>query len=282
MRPYALFSCALALLSGSAARAQSEKAFQADMLARLHKAMPTATFNPQKDDPFAIDVANGSGAFNEGTINLHRLFGYCQIAASADCKTAKEEFVTQLVTPAPAPKKEDLRVIVRNTEYRYYNLEKLAKKPENIPLMRQIGDDLFEILALDTPETIELASPEDLKKFALSADEAWAMAEAQTANILPPVPNPADVIKGSVSLEGANYLASALVQKSAWESLAKSIGPDMFVTVVSDDYVFVGIAANGPKLDAHAKAAAEDCKSAQRCVSPHIYRWRDGMWKIAR
>jgi hypothetical protein len=282
MRPHVLLASGLALFIAAPAMAESEKAYQADMLARLHKAVPTATFTPQTDDPFAITITHGPDQMKEGTINLHRIFSYCQNAPKADCTAAKEEFVATLTAPVPVETKADLRVIVRDKEYRDYSLGLFAKEPGRAPLTRQIGDDLFEILAFDTPETIRLAGPEDLKKYTMSIEEAWALGEAQTAKIISPPPSPEDITKGTVSLEGPAYVASALVQKSAWESLAKSVGPDLFMTVVSDHFVFVGITPDGPNFDARAKAVKDDCKEQQRCVSPHIYRWRDGMWKIAR
>ena len=34
-------------------------------------------------------------------------------------------------------------------------------------------------------------------------------------------------------------------------------------------------------FDKLVKAVQEDCDAAERCISPHVYRFRDGKWAVA-
>ena len=68
---------------------------------------------------------------------------------------------------------------------------------------------------------------------------------------------------------------------SSWRGIAAEAGPDLFVTAVSDHFVFVGSMPDGARLEAFKQTVREDCAAQQRCVSPNIYCFRDGRWMIA-
>ncbi|WP_298195094.1 hypothetical protein [Novosphingobium sp.] len=38
---------------------------------------------------------------------------------------------------------------------------------------------------------------------------------------------------------------------------------------------------DGAKLDGFAETVRKDCAEQERCISPHIYRFRNGQWRIA-
>ena len=58
--------------------------------------------------------------------------------------------------------------------------------------------------------------------------------------------------------------------------------PALSVTAVSYRFVLVCTLPSGPKLEDLRQTVREDCDAQPRCVSPNIYRFRDGQWVIAR
>ncbi len=256
--------------------------FRAAMMARLHQAMPDATLTADPADPLVINIKGG--AWEEGQINLHRLNGYCQQATASDCERSKAEFAARIAVKPAKASAASLRLIVRDREYLAYVEETAAKSPDkgDFAKHRQIGEDLFAFLAADSKESIALVGDTTLKELGLTADAAWALAEAQTRAILPALPDPAKLATGPIVFQDKEYLASLLIDLPGWAAVAAKAGPDLFVTVVADGLVFVGQGPDGPGLDQFKQAVAADCATQQRCVSPHLYRFRDGRWVIAK
>lgn len=281
-----LLAAALVLLmfttvSGCKAQAQpSEAEFAAAMIPRLQAALPDAELASDPDDPLAIKLDKWND-MEDAQINLHRIYGYCLNATAQDCETVSAEFIEKITYRPPPPEAKDLRVIVRDSQYWAYVEETFAAKG-TLPPHRRIGEDLYAILAFDSPETITLAQGDDLKEMGLEGDAAWVLAQRQTAAILPPLPDGAAVKKQGVAFQDFEYLPSMLVDSAGWDRLARQVGPDLFVTAVSDGFVFVGLMPAGPGLDEFRKTVQEDCNAQPRCISPNIYRWRNGRWVIAR
>jgi len=255
---------------------------RAEMIARLAKAMPGATLSADPDDPLVIVFKGGD--WGEGSFNLHRIDGYCRQASARDCANVKAEFVAKVARKPAKATAASLRLIVRDRDYKDYvdSVGKQAPDKGDFAKYRQIGDDLFAFLAADSADTIALVGDVTLKELGLTADQAWAQAQAQTRAVLPPLPDPQQLTKTATAYEDKEYLASLLIDLPAWGAIAAKVGPDLFVTAVSDQFVFVGTLPDGPKLEKFRKTVAEDCRAQERCVSPHIYRFRDGRWVIAK
>ena len=84
-----------------------------------------------------------------------------------------------------------------------------------------------------------------------------------------------------VVYELPEYAASLLARPDQWRALAEAVGPDLFVTAVSDQFVFVGMLPPGENLEGFRQTVRDDCASQERCISPNLYRWRDGRWIVA-
>ena len=276
-----LFVLALIMMP-IAACAAPPKDFRAEMIARLAKLMPGATLSADPDDPLVILIKGGD--WDEGAINLHRIEGYCRQASARDCETTKAEFVANVSHKPAKATPASLRLIVRDRDYKDYVDDVSKKNPEkgDFATYRQIGENLFVFLAADSKEAIALVGDTTLKELGLTADQAWALAQTQTRAILPPLPDAKQLAKAATAYQDQEYLASLLVDLPAWEAIAAKVGPDLFVTAVSDQFVFVGTMPDGPKLSDFRKTVAEDCRAQQRCVSPNIYRFRGGQWVIAK
>lgn len=283
MRVLVVLLALLALAAACAAVAAARpRGFRADMMARFAKAMPGATLTADPDRPLTILYKRDDGT--EGSFNLDTVAGYCRTASRADCAAVKADFVRKMSTVHPEPTPASLRLVVRNREYLNYVDAYGRKSPQkgDAAKYRPIGDDLYAVLAADGEETVALVGDAALKKLGLSVDQAWALAEAQTRAILPPLPKPAALRRSAVSYQDQAYLASLLTDLPGWAAIAAKVGPDLFVTVVADHLVFVGQVPDGPVLDHLKQAAADDCAAQERCISPHLYRFRDGRWVIAK
>jgi hypothetical protein len=282
MKMFAAFALLLAAAPCSATPPE-EQAFAAEMAKRLSDKIPAAKFTLKAGEPLVI-VTNGAG-WEDGLVNLHRIHGYCAQANAQDCEAAKVAFVQKLAIPTSKPAAAKLRVIVRDSEYvnhlRQYEAEGRGKGGR-LAFVKPIGDDLFALLALDSPDQISTVGDPALKELGLEAKEAWELASAQTASLLPRVPTPEQLAKSAVVLEGEEYLGGILADLPAWAKLASAVGPNLFVTVVSDQFVFVGNMPDGPDLERFKESVREDCAAQQRCISPNVYRFRNGRWMAAR
>lgn len=269
-------------LTGADRSVVSPHDFRAEMIARLQAARPDVTLVADPDDALAIIIMiDGVAA---GAYNLHQLEDYCQRASKSDCEINKADYVAQMSIDAAPPTRASLRLAVRDESYLALIEEFAAAKPDSRELTRprQIGDDLYAFLAADSETKVSLINDKTLKELGLSGDEAWALAAAQTRAILPGLPTPDRLATAAVMFEDQDYLASLLIDLPGWAEIAAKVGPDLFVSVVADRIVYAGVLPDGPAFDDFKKAVAEDCAALQKCISPHVYRLRDGRWAIAR
>lgn len=269
----------LGLAPSASLAAPSQNAFQREMMERIAKAT-TSKVEAAKDDWQQLTVDRGAPDKNM-FINVGRIWSYCQQASDEECEVAKAHFISAMTKMPPPARREDLRLIVRDQVYvDYVRSTGTADKPFAAAI-RQIGDDLYAILAVDSPDTTALANPETLTKLGLTAAEAWDIADRQTRAKLPTLPEPETLLKQPTAFAEGEYLGSLLTQRDKFEKIAAAIGPDLFVTVVSDGFVFVATLPDGPALEDFAETVRKDCATQERCISPHIYRFRDGQWRIA-
>ena len=115
----------------------------------------------------------------------------------------------------------------------------------------------------------------------MSDAAAWQTATGQTRAILPALPDGKGLANEAAIFADGEYLASLLADTEAWRGIASDSGPDLFVAAISDYFVIAGIIPDGRQLRALKQNISEDCSKQERCVSPNVYRFRDGRWVIA-
>ncbi len=265
-----------------------QNAFTLEMQTRFKKLRPTFTFIIK--EPLVLDAKDAKKK-DEMVINLHRIHYYCSNNSKEDCDREKQVFAENLVLDNPKPQKENLRLIVRSQEMidsikeMFANSNKSQSNQEShlekIPVYRKIGDDIYAVLVADFPKTTAYMSKSELKNLSLSEDEAWSLALKQTYAKLPQLPVGEKLKKTPMVYQDMDYLPSLIVDRLAWSKIAADAGPDLFVTIVSDGFVFVGTMSNGQKFDDFKKSVQEDCMQQSRCISSNIYRYRNGNWVIA-
>lgn len=270
------------LLSAPVTAAPADpEAFATDMMQRLQPRFPGSTLVPLAGEPLSLVLTAADGK-EEGTINLHRIFGFCATASVEDCTRIKAEFAERLAMKPTTATVDSLRLIVRDAEYFAGIRQTMGNVAGNTPIHRQIGDDLYALLASDSPTTTAILIENGLAELGLTAEQAWTTAWKQTRAKLPKLPQKRQLQSGAVVFEGVEYGASLLIDTEGWAKLAGAMGPDLFVTVVADGLVFAGMMPAGPGLDKFGDTVRDDCAHQERCVSPHIYRFREGRWVIAQ
>jgi hypothetical protein len=255
-----------------------ERDFAAAMRERLRVAAPDLETRESASDPLVIEIKH-EGEWGRARINLHRLHAFCGDAAAEDCEAVLANFVRRTTAPLPEPTSADLRVVVRN---RFYVEHLLETQPEDArPIYRQIGDDLFALLAFDFPDGVGIAVPEQLRSLGLEDTGAWRVAGDQTRAVLPELPLDVDLAKYPVSFQEYDFLPSLLADVDAWPPLAEKAGPDLFAAAISDFSVWIGVMPDGPRFEDFKRAVRAECAEWERCISPNVYRFRDGRWVIA-
>lgn len=273
----------LALAMGTAARAQAvavgdEQQFSEDMLARFTEADRSSRFVIA--EPLVLSVEQRDG--QQGAVYLQRVFQFCLQASVADCGASKAIFVRYMMERPAPPSRANLRVIVRDTEYVDGAREIYSRGNQATgPLTRPIGDDLHAMIASDSPTQIAIITTLILNDLGLTEEEAWEVAYVNTDAALPAIPTIEQLQANWVGYQLPEYAASLLANPEGWRVLALAVGPELFVTAVSDQIVMVGLLPAGAELEQFKQAVRDDCAAAERCISPNLYRWRDGLWVIA-
>lgn len=271
------------LMAGTPALAQAgsqARAFARDALPKIRAAFPDAVVAQEPGEPLQINITR-KGETEPVVLNLHRVFGVCQNVAEDVCEAEVAGLIGILAKSPKAPEGEaaNLRVIVRDGQYWNYVL---GTRLDPLPPHRQIGDDLYAILAFDSPEAIALAPADRIAELGLSPENAWLFAERQTARIIPALPEGGAQLEGLTVFQGDEYTGSMMAYSAQWAVMAEANGPDLAVIANSDQFVVAAVVPDGAELEKYRGLAEEQCKLASRCISPNVYRWREGKWVIAR
>lgn len=260
------------------AQASPERDFAAAMIAELKARHPGGRFVPEPD-PLSVTIKRrGKPDF---TAFFHRIFGYCRQAAKSDCAAARAKFLDAILIDTPPVTTASLRLALRDQEYIDGARKVVGRTKDRQLIIEPIGDDLFATLVSDSEQTVAVVNVGHLAAWKMSREAAWQIAWSQTRAVLPKLPNAKQLAKAPVMFQGFEFAASLLIDTPGWQRLAAAVGPQLFATVVADDVVFVGKIPDGPGLLKFKQSVREDCDSQPRCLSPNVYRFREGRWVIA-
>lgn len=282
-RAYALAALALVLppLPASAAPYDAGR-LSREMLVKVRAASPGKTVAVDPADPLKLDIT-GSKPDDHFTIYLDRIWHFCSVNTEKDCKALQDSFIANLLAPRPDSTIASLRFVVRQRAILDSAGPEMADpKSADHLIFQPIGADLMMLLVSDSKNAIAYITSKSLKDLAISEDEAWAVASAQTRSKLPRLPGGSTIASKWQGYQGPEYIASLLGLTEDWMEISRAAGADLFVTAASDQLVLAGTIKDGPELDRLAKAVVDDCNAAERCVSPHVYRFVEGKWVIVR
>jgi hypothetical protein len=271
-RMAAIFLVGGALLSGTgcSAQASDEQRFVEKMIQQIRQRLPGVEVT-QRDDPLTVSLKGGGRI--ESTINFGSLHRFCRQATAKQCAAMRKEFLDTVLRAPPMATAASLRIAVRDAEY-VQHVPNIVAEP--------IGEDLFAVLVSDAPDSVATVPPAMLATLGLTREQAWGRAWAQTRAGLPELPGGASLASGARFYTDQFYLASLLADTRAWSAIAEAAGPNLLVTVVADNNLFVAVMPDGPKLEKFKQTVREDCAGQPRCVSPNLYRFRDGRWVVSR
>ncbi|WP_180143388.1 hypothetical protein [Sphingomonas sp. R-74633] len=267
-----IFMACGTLLSGPGCSAQvsDEQRFVADMIRRIKQRLPDVDV-VRRDDPLSI-LLKRSG-LPETTLNFGSVYRFCGQVSARECRKMREEFLETVLRVPPMPTAASLRIAVRDAQY-VRHASKIVSEP--------IGEDLFAVLVSDAPDSIATVTPDTLPALGLTRDQAWTRAWQQTRAGLPGLPDGASLARSAVFYTEQDYLATLLADTQAWRAIDDAAGPSLLVTVVADSSVFIARMPDGPGLEQFKQTVREDCASQPRCISPNVYRFREGRWVISR
>lgn len=262
----------------AAAAPAGEEAFRAEVLGELRKAHPGERFGLGAE-PLVIVLRPGSGE-EGGVLNLHNLYEHCRNAPAAECAASRAEWARKVLIAPPAVTRASLRLLVRRQDYVDYLAAQKSKDGAGAMFTgRRIGEDLHLLLAADGPDTITMVGTRQLAALGMTEAEAWAAAEANMAAITGALPTRDKLQAGVVGFGALPYGSAILGRLAHWSEVADEGGPALFATAVSDDFIVIGFLRE-TDVGKLARSARDNCKAAPRCISPHVYRLRDGQWRI--
>jgi len=253
--------------------AMSEREFAELLLERLRAAGSELDMRISERDPLVIEMTY-DGAEETTDFDLHTFYAICAEATDEECDGFLGKMVSLATTAPPAATAANLRVVVRQRDY----VDRLGTPR---PLSRQIGDDLFALLAFTNADMVAFADRRQLRALGLDAAAAWRLAGEQTRAELPDLPVDVDLTEHVLGYEDYNLLPSMLAEIEGWRRIAQKAGPDLFATATSDVSVWVGVMSGGPRFEEFKRVVRAECEALDPCISPNVYRFRDGRWVIA-
>lgn len=253
--------------------ATGEREFTEQMIERMRAAGSTLDLQVSERDQLVIEMTYG-GAKEPDDFALHTFYAVCAEASAEYCDSFLDSMVSVATMMPPELTAESLRVVVRQRDY-------LARLGPRQSLSRQIGDDLFALLAFASPEVIVFANRGDLRTLGLDTAAAWRLAGEQTRAELPELPVDFDLAEHVIGYQDYDLLPSLLADTEGWRGVASKAGPDLFATATSDVSVWVGVMPDGPRLEEFKRVVRSECEGAVECISPNVYRFRGGRWVIA-
>ena len=276
--PATLAAFALVAACSPAIAQESEADFTRRMADRFQGALPDKKF--EIGEPLQLRIA---GEAEPTEINVGRIFNYCRTSTADECEASVDSFVTKIADSLrnqdPPLTGAQLRVAVRHRDYCDYIAgdSRFREKSKTGPLWRPYVAGLCTLILADSPQSARSVTIEDLEKIGLDADAAWALAERQTLAELP-APKTLEGLKDGMSfLEGFDYAPSIMLNEG-WGEAAGS--GEIFVAVPASSHAVVVRRSNVTDLDGFKRTVREDFDTAERGISPFVYRWTKDGWKV--
>lgn len=268
----------LLLCPGASAQAQTGEAdFTRQMAERFRTAFPGHSV--EVTEPLQLRIGLTPEPI---TVNVGRLYNFCASATAQDCESTINHFVagsvegfTRLGTPITGAQ---LRLLVRNIEY-CSDLRQAQPPGQPGPIIHPFVPGLCTILMADFPTSMRSVTVAQLQAMGLEPDDAWALAERQTLATLPRPEALEELHDGVALLTGYDYLTSLMLNADGWRAAAAREG-ELLVAIPASNEMIVVRRANVRDLDNLRSAVRDDMHTAERGISPNIYRWTATGWAL--
>lgn len=277
--PFAFAALALVAACSPASAQESEDDFTKRMAERFQAALPDKKI--EIGEPLQLRLA---GEAEPTEINVGRIFNYCRWTTADECEASVASFVTKIADSFrnmdPPLTSAQLRVAVRHSDYCNYieGDSRFREKSKSGPLWRPYAAGVCTLILADFPQSARSVTAEELEKIGLDPEAAWALAERQTlANL--PSPKTLDGLDDAMSMiEGFDYAPSIMLNMAGWREAAGS--GEILLAVPASTHAVVVKRSNIRDLAAFKRTVREDFDTAERGISPFVYRWTKDGWKV--
>jgi hypothetical protein len=249
----------------------SPAAFTARVATMLRERLPGKNVEVQSD--LTLVVADA------GQWNLDRIFAFCQ-RVPARCGAVAEGSVDRMVKLLRQQSHPvtiaQLRLLVRPEDT-------LENFPPNLhPLTKPLFDGLLLILASDQGSGYGYLQADVLGKLNLTEEKAFEIAANNTRASLQSTRNIAELRPGQLlPLSGGEDESGRLALHDDWAEYVARTHSTLLLAIPSSELAVVG---NGfSQLDVRAVAAfvARAYATAERPISPDVFRWTPSGWEVA-
>ena len=278
-RLLALLLClAAAALPAPAAAAPDQADFTRQMAERFRAALPDREI--EITEPLQLRIA---GDPDHMLVNVGRIFNFCENASAEECEASAAHLVAESVESflsldAPIAR-EQLRVAVRHTDFCDHadQSTRSASEPP-VLLIRPVAPQLCATVMADYPNRMRAIRNDELEGLGLDADSAWALAERQTFADLPQPDRLEGLATGLVAVTEFDYVPSLLLDVEGWRRAAAAVDGDLIVAVPSDGLLVAGPRAVITDMPGFQATTGDNFDTAERGISPLVYRWVNGTW----
>lgn len=260
--------------AAAAAAPPDPAALTRELADRIGREMPGAEIHVT--EPLTLEV-RAPRSDSPATVYLDRVWAVCRQDDAEACESSKARYIAAILETLadhPPVARTQLREMVRSQDY-CTDVGRNFGEASDPLLTRPAPGGLCAVLVADYPNSMALLKRGDLVPLGLVEDDAWRLAERQTLSNLP-APSSLDIRNGFIIIAGLDYIPSLILATDGWRALAQAQG-DLVMAIPSDATMFVARAAD---VDAtHVKrVVGQDFASAERGISPHLYRWTATGW----
>ncbi len=272
--------CALLAAASAFADDQANPSIADRAAADFRQALP-AGYDVTIADPLTLKIGLHGAVPNQ--VNLDRINAVCT-AEPNQCDVALSDFVgkiAQLVKDEAAPPaREQLRAVVRPTDYRDEMKRELGGSE---PVTAPLDGGLIVMCYFDMPTAMRVATDADIKSLGLTSDDAIALCkrnvEAALSPLLTQIKELPDRAFGTLS--GDPYQSSRIIFHDDWAPVAAKMGGHLIVAVPSADLVIYGREQDAAAVGALAALAKNVFQKSQRPISTDVFRWTPTGWEVA-
>jgi hypothetical protein len=232
--------------------------------------------------PLTLQLSARGSDKNDLRISLERIWAVCQSNPDG-CEAATRDFVTKSVRTLrmrsqPAAR-DQIVAIVRPRAY----VDRVGGPSAPNTLIAPLFDDLFVLYMVDLPGSLRSLATTELDALAIDRGQLPALAVQNLTTRLGHLSDAlANAAPGAFNVlrSGNVFESSRLLVGDEWAALATKAGKPVIVGAPSGDVLLVAIGPTGDQLASMRDTVGQMFATAQRPVSPRLYRWATTKWAV--
>ena len=177
-----------------------------------------------------------------------------------------------------------LRIVLRGDQYVRQIGELIARSPkpeENRIVSKPFMAGAHLVYMIDTPNTMIPLSQAGLKELNLSPEQLHAVALKNLAS-LPPIQFRRVAEPEIYLLPADDYTSSQVLLAERWPAVTEKFGNRLVMAVPNRNFVFLVDGNKPASVRALRNIAAEAVQKYPYSISPELFEWTPGGWKLLR